>query len=294
MLKRTPGTSTNLQPVIRYRPYLALKSHLLTHADSQSNNQNAGPQNVQSASTIHLDYGRSLRPMVMLYDTRYALREIFELVAQAELQFLQLCDAKLRDFENINFIGDPDRSADLKNMKQVLYRHLLQNQEAEGSLEVLSTHTGWPKANDLHLKARADRSMDELKEDFKKLTKMTEQLHTQCTATIGLLMNEIVIVESREARLQAARLKKLTFLAFIFVPLSFTTSFFGMTIRELGADAGSLSIWAWFSLSLPLLLVTLGFYKYDMNQVRLYLRRALQLPWQFLCDRVVRGRTSFS
>jgi Mg2+ and Co2+ transporter CorA len=63
--------------------------------------------------------------------------------------------------------------------------------------------------------------------------------------------------------LQAEGVVKLTRLAFVFIALSFTTTFFGMNFKEFGI--GSQSIWEWFIASLPILTVTILLMRYDVS-----------------------------
>ncbi|KAG7004295.1 hypothetical protein G7Y79_00026g058790 [Physcia stellaris] len=58
------------------------------------------------------------------------------------------------------------------------------------------------------------------------------------TEAITGAIASIPISESQLAMEQAQRVKKMTFLAYFFVPLSFTTSFFGMNVEELQGDVG--------------------------------------------------------
>ena len=229
------------QPIMKYKPMLALKSHKQAgHRPDSRSDQPSRPSR-QTASTLHIDYGRSLRPHLMACDTLYALREVFELVAQAESQFLTFCAGMLNKFEDTRYSQEADCLPNLKNLKHLLYRHLHQNQEACSSLKNMrSPH--WPRASDAKLQQKTEGSAQYLKEDYAYLLKMNRQLYEHCTEAIGTLMNEIVIAESREAIVYTARMEKLTFLAFIFVPLSFTTSFFGMNLQELGGGAHTLNI----------------------------------------------------
>ena len=244
---------------------LALKSHKLEEDSQGSQSHQRTLTSRQSASTLDLHYGRSLRPNLMACDTLYALREVFELVAQAELQFLTFCASMLNKFEDTDYSREPDCLPNLKNLKQLLYRHLHQNQEACSSLENMQSPL-WPRADDDRLQQKAEGSAQDLKEDYSYLLTTNKQLYEHCTEAIGTLMNEIVIAESREAIVQTARMGKLTFLAFIFVPLSFTTSFFGMNLQELGGDKDTLSIWVWFLISVPLLVSAILFYTLDILQ----------------------------
>ncbi|KAK9445103.1 Mg2+ transporter protein, CorA-like/Zinc transport protein ZntB [Metarhizium brunneum] len=58
----------------------------------------------------------------------------------------------------------------------------------------------------------------------------TASLQAQCQDAISNLMNNINLKEVRNSYEQSKRIGKLTFLAFLFAPLSFTTSFFAMNI----------------------------------------------------------------
>ena len=126
----------------------------------------------------------------------------------------------------------------------------------------------WVRASDQQTRQDVDASIKRIRKSYEHLVKVNEDLYKRCTEAIGTLMNEIVIAESRKAIFLTERLGKLTFLAFVFVPLSFTTSFFGMNVQELGAGDGALRIWAWFALSIPLLLGAICFYVFGMRQIR--------------------------
>lgn len=64
-----------------------------------------------------------------------------------------------------------------------------------------------------------------------------------------MLMNSIAILESEKAIAQAGQMARLTFLAFIFVPMAFVSSFFSMNVPELQ----SVPLWAWFVASTVIL-----------------------------------------
>ena len=80
------------------------------------------------------------------------------------------------------------------------------------------------------------------------------QLHSD---SIEDIRTSAALAESRKATRQTEGLARLTFLAFLFLPLSFTTSFFGMNFQELGAQ-NNLSIWAWVVVSVPLFIFALA------------------------------------
>ena len=68
---------------------------------------------------------------------------------------------------------------------------------------------------------------------------------------MGVMMNRAVVAESRKLIDQAESLKRLTLLATFFIPLSFTTSLFGMNFEELGQ--GHLHVWLFAVVSAPVL-----------------------------------------
>ena len=263
---RQPAENLRTQPIMKYKPMLALKSHKLEEDRPGPRSDQPTRPSRQSASTLHIDYGRSLRPNLMACDTLYALREVFELVAQAELQFLTFCAGMLNKFEDTHYAQEPDCLPNLKNLKHILYLHLHQNQEACSSLENMQ-FPHWPRASNEKLQQKTEGSAQNLKEDYAYLLKRNKQLYEHCTEAIGTLMSEIVIAESREAIILTAHMGKLTFLAFMFVPLSFTTSFFGMNFQELGGGTHTLRIWVWFLISAPLLVCAILFYMVDVFQM---------------------------
>src|SRR5438552_3121441 len=85
-------------------------------------------------------------------------------------------------------------------------------------------------------------------------------------AKMNLLMNRAMIAESQKAINQAQEVTKLTRLAFIFIPISFTASFFGMNLGPLvqGAIHG---IWLWFAVSAPVVIISMLLMKWDISEL---------------------------
>lgn len=86
--------------------------------------------------------------------------------------------------------------------------------------------------------------------DFERLVSRSELLCKECTRNISIAMNNASIAEAKRGIEQSQRLFKFTVLASVYVPLSFTASFFGMNFKEIGQ--GRLSIWLYFVVSLPI------------------------------------------
>lgn len=199
----------------------------------------------------------------MASDPFYALSEILEFAASSEQQTLNLLDTKLDKFLGDEHEQDFSSLPNLKYVKHLLYRHIQSINETLASIHN-TKHPKLPKAiDDPGEKARV--ASEAIQQDFEHLLAFAQALHARCDQGISILMSTVSIAESEKAMRQAERLGKLTFLAFMFVPLSFTTSLFGMNFKEFGQ--GTLSIWAWFALSVPVLTSTLLLFFYDLGQI---------------------------
>jgi Mg2+ and Co2+ transporter CorA len=237
---------------------VALKSHLF--ADSLKNDRIGDPRQSQSASLLHFDYGRSLRPSLMATDAFYALDEILSFAASSEMQFLNLIDIKLDQYtestEN-EFSSLPS----LKYTKEILYRHIQKVRQTLDSIRN-AKHPKWPKAG---TKGRGETRIaaDAIEQDFIHLLGRAQMIHERCNEAIVVLMSSVSISESKKAIGQATRVTRLTFLAFLFVPLSFTTSFFGMNVREIANER--LSIFWWAVMSIPVSGLTVLLFYWDIT-----------------------------
>lgn len=81
-------------------------------------------------------------------------------------------------------------------------------------------------------------------------------------------MNAAAIDESQKAISQAEGVAKLTTLAFFFVPLSFTTSVFGLNFREL-SDGNHLILWVWSITAAGTLILTyIALQWFALNKLR--------------------------
>jgi Mg2+ and Co2+ transporter CorA len=196
---------------------IALKSHLFTDTT------------VQSASLLPSEYGRSLRPNVMACDAFYCLTEIFNFAASSQMQFLNLIDVKLEKYTSLPSEQDFQSLPNLKYMKQMLDRYIQKTQRIIHSIKN-AQQDKWPKDKSESGRRKAASASQNVEQDFAHLLDRAQILHRRTTEAISVLMSSISISESQRAIEQAERMGKLTFLAFVFVPLSFTTSFFAMNL----------------------------------------------------------------
>ncbi|CAN9210768.1 unnamed protein product [Alternaria alternata] len=238
-----------LLPTIAYRPDLGLSAHLL--APKKSIDRTGGPS---STPLLDRDYGRSLRPEIMAQDPFYALTEIFQLAASAHKQFLNMIEQKLLEFTEES-TKNLDGLANLTYIKGVLRQQIHGIQRVRLAVDNIRSPK-WPEPGEVGKRARTAIS-----QDYRVLLGQAEASKEHCQESITLLQSSIAILESKKAILQAQRVAKLTFLAFVFVPMSFTTSFFGMEFPELQG----LHIWVWGAATLPIMVIVVALFFCDVS-----------------------------
>ena len=228
---------------------VALKSHLF--APSTANEGDLSERQAQYFSHLAHDYGRSLRPNIMATDAFYCLTEVLSFAASSLMEFLNLIDTKIDMYTSQPPEKEYQSLPNLKYTKQILYRYIQKTQRVLDSIENAKIPR-WPKASDGctdpanpgKAQGPAHVASKSLVQDFKHLLSYSSALHKRTTEAITDLRASISISESRKSMVQAERLGRLTFLAFIFVPLSFTTSFFGMNVIQLEHGRLGMEWWA--------------------------------------------------
>ncbi|KAL8682883.1 MAG: hypothetical protein Q9186_001129 [Xanthomendoza sp. 1 TL-2023] len=101
--------------------------------------------------------------------------------------------------------------------------------------------------------------------DYEDLLARCSELSARCTSAMDVTMNKALILESQKAIEQSERLKKLSLLATFFIPLSFTSSLFGMNFKVFGQ--GDLNIWLYAAVALPITIIPFLFYACDVRQM---------------------------
>jgi len=105
-----------------------------------------------------------------------------------------------------------------------------------------------------------------LLEDYEQLHLRCIDLSNMCTQGISLAMNKAAIEESRKAIEQSERLKKLTLLATLFIPLSFSSSLFGMNVDLLGQS--TVGFWWFLVVCIPITLFAYILYLWDFQVLK--------------------------
>ncbi|KAF2170767.1 hypothetical protein M409DRAFT_63836 [Zasmidium cellare ATCC 36951] len=246
----------NLLPVFQFREKMAMKREdrigTARRPSQPSSVYSAGVASAQSAMLLPDMYGQTLDQAIIRVDAFYALSEIFAFSAFSENQFLNLLASTIEQERNLPIRKMQASLANLQVFKDVLEAHI-EKQKALVTLIESRARLKWPQATDPTQSATVDAVADDLLENFKHLKTRAENLRAQCVDMSNLTINQAMLEEAQRGLRQGAALSRLTLLAFFFVPLSFTTSFFGMNFMELVSDNGPrLGIYVWFAVSVPI------------------------------------------
>lgn len=231
--------SFKLLPIVSYKPNIGLNADRLSELD-ESDAQRTLP----CASQLHISYGASLDPKLMAGDPFYALSEAFALAAASLKQYLNLIEQKLEQVaqdsgEDFNPLPSP------RYFKRVLLRLRPQIRVTLNSIQNAQSPE-WPSTKS----ECTERSRSAVERDWKHLERVSHALDNRCQEAITAT---VTTQDAKKTLARAEWVARLTFLATIFVPLSFVTSFFGMNLKELD----DLSIWQWVTISISIMMGTI-------------------------------------
>ncbi|KAF1850930.1 uncharacterized protein K460DRAFT_400964 [Cucurbitaria berberidis CBS 394.84] len=220
----------------------------------------------QSASLIHLDYGKTLDKKAMAQDPFYALHEVFLSCAYSEVQFLNVIESKINEDMAREFM--PDHNISPANM---IYFQGLLDTHAESLRRTITAinsrdDSGWPRPSDQTLRKKHAVLAHTLLQDYEALLRRTETLSNLCKGRLQILLSRAGIVESNKAIEQAKVVTKLTRLAFVFIPLSFVSSFFGMNLKPF-VESPPYGLWLFFAVSAPVVALLLMSMTLSLEQI---------------------------
>ncbi|KAK1751456.1 hypothetical protein QBC47DRAFT_351615 [Echria macrotheca] len=285
-------------PILQHHQKMAFRT-TVNRLDADAN---ASAQVQQSTAILPLQYDS----LVALTDlARRAPQDplsmsipLFAHAAFSEVQFLNLMESRIQ--EQIGAITEDvpaDALGTLQHFSNILNRHAHQlndstrafcklmergnqgnSQSSSGPESPMWRGAGpglgphlrqpSPSPDDMPRTSTADGvySPKGLLESYEELQVRCVELSKMCTRGITLAMNKATIEESRKAIEQSARVKKLTLLATLFIPLSFSSSLFGMNIDLLGQ--GTVEFWWFFVWCIPITLSTYMMYLWDFQKLR--------------------------
>lgn len=100
--------------------------------------------------------------------------------------------------------------------------------------------TGWRAGTEAKGKVVTQEKRNALIAEYERIIRRLTGLAKRCSRSATYIINNASVQEARNSKAQAERLEHLTTLAFIFVPVTFVCTFFGMNFGEF--DQGHLSI----------------------------------------------------
>ncbi|KAM5431187.1 putative pseudouridine 5'-phosphatase [Microsporum canis] len=289
-------------PILQHHPKMAFR----TTTNRLDPGANASAEVVQSTAVLPLQYD-SLLALVDLArrarnDPLFMCIPLFTHAAFSEVQFLNLMESSIQIQINAIAGGIPaDVLGTLQFFSEILNRHAEQLKDSIRALHKLAERSSQVlKADNLMFQGVTPPSLGQnshrqslrtdgartiepsssdnafrprsLLEDYEQLYDRCIDLSKTCTRGITLAMNKAAIEESHKAIEQSERLKKLTLLATLFIPLSFTSSLLGMNIDLLGQKA--VKFWWFFVLCIPITLLAYTFYLWDFRTLK-NIRRSL-------------------
>lgn len=286
-------------PVLQHHHKMAFR----TTTNRLDPDANASAEVPQSAAVLPLQYD-SLVALVDLarrapQDPLSMCIPLFAHAAFSEVQFLNLMESKIQIQMNAIVDGVPaDALGTFQYFFSILNRHAQQLKDSTRALCKLAERSSQglngvkadnaiPKSTMLPSLGSRRQSLETetvrnlgsssfdgafttkgLLEDYEQLHVHCINLSKMCTRGINLAMNKATIEESHKAIEQSARLKKLTLLATLFIPLNFCSSLFGMNIDVLGQN--KVRFWWFFVLCVPVTLFAYIFYLWDFRALRPY------------------------
>ncbi|EHA20061.1 hypothetical protein ASPNIDRAFT_39476 [Aspergillus niger ATCC 1015] len=297
-------------PILQYHPKMAFR----TTSNRLDPDANVTAEVQQSTTILPLQYD-SLIALVDLarrapQDPLSMCIPLFAHAAFSEVQFLNLMESRIQKQVNSIVEGlSTDALGTLQYFSNILNRHAQQLKDSTRALFKLTERSSQgldgtrvekqiaKNAGPLGLDIGSCRQIsgtemvknvrssssdgtftsEGLLEDYEQLYARCMELSDLCTQGISLAMNKATIDESRRAIEQSERVKKLTLLATLFIPLSFSSSLLGMNIDLLGQN--SVQSWWFLVLCIPITLFAYIFYLWDSQA----LRRCLVRFWKRWC-----------
>ncbi|KAL8938929.1 MAG: hypothetical protein Q9211_002980 [Gyalolechia sp. 1 TL-2023] len=204
---------------------------------------------------LPLQYGSRLNKELARQDALYALGELFQFAASAEVQLLNLLHNSIE--HELSFVGEQNagryQAVSLLNLKYIKTQLTTLTQRLAETVSILQNRHSldWPRAVN---SMTAERAAVLLLADFEYLLQRAKTLARECDHGMATLAYSSVLEESRRSADMAVRVQRLTMIATIFIPLSFACSFWGMNFKELGT--GSRPLWMWLASAAPIILAS--------------------------------------
>lgn len=230
------------------------------------------PQSLAGLPRAHRNGSRDRQ--VMQQDPLYALNGIFSFFVTSEAQMLSFLARQIESntapkVDAVEVVGTESLSH-LLHCRQLLEGHC---EELSYVLGIIQRRGGkrWPRAQSGAPSDISEKAALSLQADLEYLVERANVLKARSETSITLAMNVASIGEVRRGMLQTKAMFRFTVLISIYVPFSFTASFFGMNFRQLGQ--GDLSIWIYVVVSVPVFALSILFLSFDLGTFPSIIRR---------------------
>ncbi|OHE93064.1 hypothetical protein CORC01_11621 [Colletotrichum orchidophilum] len=184
----------------------------------------------------------------MVEDTYYSLSIIFRFAVASEAQFLDKLQHLLEQDMQPAVLAqtDFDKRLTMWNLvhnKQILDRHVQNLEEICDFLEAKDSNS-WATAKSVGVLEKAGMVNRLIERDYQKMRRRAIKLSEDYWQNTSMLANAAMIDDSQRAISQGEIVRKLSTLGFFFLPLSFSTSIFGMNLQELNEGSYTkLGVW---------------------------------------------------
>lgn len=211
----------------------------------------------QSLSYAHLGYSSLVDEGSENQDPFHMLHHLLRKIVFADCQTLDLVGDKIKKHSQKanNVAGSLDRAS---SHAQQLYlqeylEHLIDGLQEKVDLLRRQGGSAWSRTEGNTSQERMHYTA-QLTEDFEHLLRRANGLLLKIQRSISLTMSLSNIEEARRGIDQNTTLFRFTIVASFYIPLSFTTSFFGMNFGEFGT--GTLKLWQFFVVAVPVLIAS--------------------------------------
>ncbi|KAK3704362.1 hypothetical protein LTR37_013915 [Vermiconidia calcicola] len=219
----------------------------------------------QSLAMLPGNYGQMLDCQLAAQDPFCALYELMNFAASAEAQWVNMIEQHLN--EQVELTGhdryDAPSRADFQHESEILESRIARLKRLLGILDNRDK-LDWPQCDNADLQIGAKGYIAELKKDFNYLLNQLLLLLKKSERGKDAVMGNTNTVIAQRALLHNQTLGRLTsmgtWVAMLYVLLSFLTTIFGMNFREF--NSGHLSIWIWATTSTAVLLMCLATFLY--------------------------------
>lgn len=231
----------------------------------------------QSLSLLSAFYGSTLNANLMYSDPFYTLTEMFNFFISSETQFLNSIASKLNNGTRDLSFTDPSASIDFQ--AELLYFRRILDKRVQCISQTLlfirsRHHLTWPRPREAtgdegrsaRLIAKADLAAIRLDQDCEYALNCAVSLQQRCERETTIMMNNASIAEAKRGIDQGRQVFRFSVLVSIYVPLSFTSSLFGMNFVQFSNHA--MGFWVWPLVTLPIFVTSLLILVWDFETAR--------------------------